>query len=219
MSITVLLVDEHTFIRKGIRACIAENSAYRVIGEASSAATALADLQRLQPDIVIMDITLPDIPGLFLIGKIKEYSPHTRVVIMTDHASEQQVQAALRAGVNAYLLKVDEPGVLIQALQQVMDGKPFLSPLFIERAIHRLVAEEDLAGVDPLNPLTRREREIFHLTINGYANTEISERLSISIRTVEVHLNNIMRKLDIHSHRELVRFAVEKGFLHSHSHP
>ena len=167
----------------------------------------------LHPDIVVLDVGMPDLNGLEVTRQIRQGNQHTRVVILSMHAKEAYVLEALKNGASAYVLKGSDAHELIQAIRQAMDGMRYLSPPLTERAIEAYLQMTQEQPFDPYETLTNREREIFHLVVERYSSTEIARHLTISPRTVEVHRAKMMHKLGLSSQLDLVRFAMQRGII------
>ncbi len=213
--LSVLLVEDHAIVRQGIKALLAEEPDIVVVGEAGDGSQALALVQELRPDIVLMDLSLPGVGGIEATRQVRERFPETRVVVLSMHESEEYVYRALRAGASAYVVKQSTSTELALALRAVAAGSTFLSPaisdILIGDYVHRVEAQgRDQEALDVLTP---REREVLHLIAQGYNNRQIAERLQISIKTVETHRGNMMSKLDVHDRAGLVRFAMESGLI------
>ena len=213
--LSVLLVEDHAIVRQGIKALLAEEPDIVVVGEAGDGGQALALVQELRPDIVLMDLSLPGVGGIEATRQVRERFPETRVVVLSMHESEEYVYRALRAGASAYVVKQSTSTELALALRAVAAGSTFLSPaisdILIDDYVHRVEAQgRDQEALDVLTP---REREVLHLIAQGYNNRQIAERLHISIKTVETHRGNMMSKLDVHDRAGLVRFAMESGLI------
>lgn len=213
--LSVLLVEDHAIVRQGIKALLAEEPDIVVVGEAGDGGQALALVQELRPDIVLMDLSLPGVGGIEATRQVRERFPETRVVVLSMHESEEYVYRALRAGASAYVVKQSTSTELALALRAVAAGSTFLSPaisdILIDDYVHRVEAQE--RDHEALDVLTPREREVLHLIAQGYNNRQIAERLQISIKTVETHRGNMMSKLDVHDRAGLVRFAMESGLI------
>ena len=213
--LSVLLVEDHAIVRQGIKALLAEEPDIVVVGEAGDGGQALALVQELRPDIVLMDLSLPGVGGIEATRQVRERFPETRVVVLSMHESEEYVYRALRAGASAYVVKQSTSTELALALRAVAAGSTFLSPaisdILIDDYVHRVEAQgRDHEALDVLTP---REREVLHLIAQGYNNRQIAERLHISIKTVETHRGNMMSKLDVHDRAGLVRFAMQSGLI------
>lgn len=212
--IRVLLAEDHTIVRKGIRSLLDAEATIEVIGEAENGREAVEKTEELLPDIVVMDHTMPLLNGLEATRQIRERLPDVKVLILTMHTNEEYIFEFLQAGAMGYLVKQSAPTDLVAALSAIAQGQFYLSP-----AISKSVVEEYLRqgvasgrGETPAQ-LTSREREVLQLVAEGYSNREIAEQLHISVKTVGVHRLNIMQKLDLHSPTELTKYAIRKGII------
>jgi two-component system response regulator NreC len=211
MSISILLADDHTILRQGLSALLEAEPDFSILGEASTGLEALQKVQTLDPDILVLDLALPDINGLEITRQVHHSNPHTRIVILSMHAKEAYVLEALNSGASAYVLKGSDARELIQAIHQARQGIRYLSPPLSEESLKEYIQLSRGQDFDPYETLTNRERQILHLAAGGCSNNEIARRLSISPRTVEVHRAKVMAKLDLHNQSELVRFAIQRG--------
>lgn len=212
--IRVLLAEDHTLVRKGIRSLLDSEPTVLVVGEAENGREAVEMAEQLSPDVVLMDHTMPLLNGLEATRQIRERLPQVKVLILTMHTNEAYIFEFLQAGAAGYLVKQSAPTDLIAAICAIHQGQSYLSP-----AISRTVIEEYLRqgaacgkGSAP-ELLTAREREVLQLIAEGYSNREISEQLHISIKTAGVHRLNLMQKLDLHSPTELTKYAIRKGII------
>jgi two-component system response regulator NreC len=214
MPIRVLLADDHTIVRKGLRSLLDEEIDIEVIGEAENGREAIEKTEALQPDIIVMDHTMPVLNGLEATRQIRQRFPETHVLILTMHTNEEYVFQFLEAGAAGYLVKESAPNELVAALRAIQRGESFLSPTISKTVIDEYVrrVRED-TPVDSYAQLTPREREVLQLIAEGYTNREISEQLVISVKTAAVHRTNIMQKLDLHSMAELTKYAIRKGII------
>jgi DNA-binding NarL/FixJ family response regulator len=215
--ITAILVDDHPIVRQGLRALLEGQDGCRVVGEAADGLTAIDLIATLRPDVVILDLQLPDLHGLEVARRAREQSPDSKLIVLSMHGDEPFVLEALRHGVSGYVLKGAATSDLIAAVDAVMAGKRFLSAPLSERAIDAYArrAEEAERPLDRYELLTSREREVLQLAAQGMTHAQIGERLAISPRTAETHRANLLRKLGLHSQTDLVRFAVNRGLLPS----
>jgi DNA-binding NarL/FixJ family response regulator len=211
MSISILLADDHTILRQGLSALLEAEPDFIILGEASTGLEALQKVQTLDPDILVLDLALPDINGLEITRQVRHSNPRTRIVILSMHAKEAYVLEALNSGASAYVLKGSDARELIQAIYQATQGVRYLSPPLSEQSLEEYIQLSRGQDFDPYETLTNRERQILHLAAGGCSNNEIARRLSISPRTVEVHRAKVMAKLDLHNQSELVRFAIQRG--------
>jgi DNA-binding NarL/FixJ family response regulator len=213
MSISILLADDHTILRQGLSALLAAEPDFFILGEASTGLETLQKVQTLDPDVLVLDLALPDINGLEITRQVRHCHPRTRIVILSMHAKEAYVLEALNNGASAYVLKGSEARELIQAIHGAMQGIRYLSPPLSDQSLEAYIQLTRGQELDPYETLTNRERQILHLAAGGCSNHEIARRLTISPRTVEVHRAKVMAKLDLHNQSELVRFAIQHGIL------
>ena len=209
---SVVIADDHEIVRRGIRSLLEAEGSYQVTGEACDGLAAAQSVEKLQPDILILDLHLPRLGGLEVLKQVRASSPRTKILILTMHNGEPYVIEALRAGASAYLLKGSASLEIVAALKEVLAGRRYLSAPLSEWAISVLTSK----GADesePLNRLTRREKEVLQLAAEGFSTTEIAEKLFISSRTCETHRANFMGKLGLQSQTDLVRWAIRKGLL------
>lgn len=212
--IRVALADDHNLVRAGIRALLEKLPGVEVVGEAANGREALELITREKPDLVLMDIGMPELNGLEAAPRIAREAPRTRVVILSMHADEKHVAQALRAGVAGYVLKdscADELPVLIRAVTQ---GETYLSPGISKQVVEALKSRMSEGAVESLpDLLTARQREILQLVAEGCSTKEIAARLDLSIKTVETHRTQIMNRLQIRDVAGLVRYAIRAGLV------
>jgi len=211
----ILIVDDHDTVRLGLRALIESHSEWTVCGEAASGRDAVEKARELEPDVVIMDLTLPDLHGLDATRQIHRDRPQTAVLVFTVHQSEHLVQAAREAGAQAFVSKTAAGRELKKAIAAMAQHKPiFTEPITIPtpEGFHENLAQADYAG-DPGPPVTVREREVLQLLVEGKSSKQIAQALSISTKTVKAHRANMMRKLNLHSLTALVRYAIRNGLV------
>jgi DNA-binding NarL/FixJ family response regulator len=210
----ILLADDHAVLRAGIRTLLDLEADMEVIGEAEDGLQAIAQANKLQPDLVVIDLSMPLMNGTDAIRQIKTRHPDMKVIVMTVHKSDEYVRTALDAGANGYLLKDDSHHDLLTAIRSVALGGTYLSPKVCGKVVRGYLVNDAVGGVGlSSDMLTEREREVVKLVAEGYKNREIAEHLSLSIKTVEKHRANIMRKLDLHSASELTAYAIENGLV------
>ena len=203
----IVIVDDHAVVRRGVRALLESQPGWEVAGEAVTGREAVDLAKRLYPDIVVMDLSLPELNGLDAARQILKDSPRTEVLVLTMHHSEELVRNVLQAGARGYVLKSDADESLIAAVESLRDHKPFLTSTVTEFVLDDYVhrAEEDVVNAGTVTP---REREIIQLLAEGKSNKETASALSVSVKTVEAHRANIMRKLRLRSVSDLVRYAI-----------
>lgn len=209
-KIRILIADDHTVLRTGLRLLLEREPGFEVVAEASDGRQAIDLTEALSPDVVLLDIAMPNLNGIEAARTISAKRPKTGVVILSMHADESYLLRALKAGAKGYLLKDTGERDLIQAIRVVSEGKTFFTP-----SIGKLLVEDYLRqGVeDSYELLTAREREVMQLLAEGKSNKEIAARLFLSTRTVETHRKTIFQKLDLHSLPELMLYAMRKGLI------
>jgi DNA-binding NarL/FixJ family response regulator len=210
----ILLVDDHALFRQGLRALMAGQAEFAIVGEAGDGRAAYDEALAHQPEIVLMDIALPGLDGLQAAANIKRRMPTVRVVILTSSKSDDHLRQALRVGVDGYVLKDASYDELIMALRSVVGGKRYLSPDVSGHLVNEyLNPGRNGEQKSPLNVLTNRERSILQLIAEGRSNRTAAEFLSVSTKTVEKHRANLMRKLGLRNSGELMLVAVEMGLV------
>jgi DNA-binding NarL/FixJ family response regulator len=213
-SIQVLLVEDHTIVRKGLRALLEGEPDMQVVGEAEDGRQALNQVQQLLPDVVLMDIGMPGLNGLEATRQIKHQFPKTKVVVLTMHTSAEYVFSVLQAGASGYLVKQAATEEVISAIRAVYQGESFLSPSISTKVIEEYLRRAGKTeSVDPYERLTSREREVLQLIAEGHSTQEIATLLYVSGKTVETHRSRLMEKLDIHTIAELTQYAIRKGII------
>lgn len=211
-KITVFLADDHTIVRKGLVSLLVEQEDIAVVGEAENGREALALIEQLKPDVVVMDITMPLLNGLEATRQIKRRWPQIQVVILTIHTTEEYIFQILQAGASGYVAKQAAPQELVMAIHSAYNGETFLSPSISQTVIREYIAHAQSAPCeDVVDILTEREYEICQLLVEGYSSREIADILVISIKTVETHRGNLLRKLDIGNLADLTKYAIRKG--------
>lgn len=213
-SIRVLLADDHALVRQGFRRILEDEHDIEVVGEAGGGAEAIALDQRLDPDVIVMDMAMPEINGLHAAIEILRREPDRRILILSMYADEQYVVNALDAGVSGYILKNALETDLIRAVRVLAGGGRFLSSELSDIAIRHLRSRETPPAGDPFTKLSQREIQVLRLIALGKSNREIAEMLGISANTVAVHRANLMGTLGVRKAAELVLIAVKKGLVH-----
>jgi DNA-binding NarL/FixJ family response regulator len=211
-EIRVLLAEDHTLVRAGIRALLDSFDEITVVGEASDGREAARQARELQPDVILMDIAMPGLNGLEATSRIARTCPGTRVLILTMHSNEEYVVQALRAGASGYLVKEAATGELHRAISSVARGQTYLSPSISRCTVERLM-EDERTSVSSLDQLTPRQREILQLLAEGRSTRDIAALLSVSVKTVETHRARLMERLDIRDIPGLVRIALREGLI------
>jgi DNA-binding NarL/FixJ family response regulator len=210
----ILIAEDHTIMREGLRALLNSDPEFDVVGEAEDGLEAVKAVQRLKPDLVIMDLSMPKMNGVAAIREIKRASPETKIVVLTVHKNEEYILASFQAGSDGYVLKYASHEELVAAIRTVSKGQPYLSPAVSAVVLEAyLDAQKGIEGKSPCRSLTPRESELLKLVAEGYKNKQIAELLGISVKTVERHRANLMKKLDLHSGPALTAFAVEAGLI------
>jgi DNA-binding NarL/FixJ family response regulator len=211
----IVMADDHPIVRKGLRALLEAEPDCRVVGEADDGPAALDLVEQLKPDILVVDVIMPGLGGLEVTRQVRHRVPTTRVIVLSMHANEPYVLEALRNGAAAYVLKTTSTHTLVEAVREVAAGRRYLSPPLTERAIQVYTdqAQHATQAIDRYDLLTTREREILHLAAEGLSNADIGERLHISPRTAETHRANIMRKLNLSSQSDLLKYALQRGLI------
>lgn len=205
----VLVVDDHAIMRDGIRAMLSVLEDVDVVGEASDGKQALERVQELDPDVVIMDIAMPDMDGIEATRRIRKKNPKTKVLILTQYDNKEYILSAIKAGANGYVPKRALGSDLVTAVRAVNKGNSFLYPSVAQALIEDYRWQTE--GKDPYDSLTPREREILKMIADGCTSREIAEKLYISLKTVLGHRTKIMAKLDLHNRTELIKYAMRKG--------
>jgi DNA-binding NarL/FixJ family response regulator len=213
-ELRILLADDHTLVRQGLRKILEGRPEWEVIGEASDGRDALRQAESLQPDVAILDIGMPLMNGIEATRQIVRRWPDIRVLILSMHASEAYIIQALKAGAKGYLLKDSADNELIRAVAAVAVGKSFFSPAVAKVMLDDYVRHLSEKGItDRFESLSDREREIFQLIAEGHSNKEVADLLAVSLGTIETHRAHIMQKLDVHNTAELVLYAVRRGVI------
>lgn len=212
--IRVLLVDDHTILREGVCSLLAGEPDMSVVGEARDGLEAVEQVDRLEPDVVVMDMVMPRMNGLEATAQIKKRHPDVRILILSMYDDDEYVQQIFQAGAAGYVLKRVAAADLVRAIREVHGGSSFLYPPIAAKLIEdyvRRVRGTEVKDAD--EPLTTREREVLKLIAEGNTNHQIAEQLTVSKKTIESHRANIMRKLDLHDVTELVKYALRKGLI------
>ncbi len=208
-TIRVLIVDDHTIVRKGIRALLAEIAGLEVVGEAADGQEAIVQADRLRPDVILMDLAMPRMDGIEATRQIKTRQPESRVLVMTSFATDEKVLPAIKAGAMGYLLKESAPEELVQAIQQIYRGESSLHPVVARRVLHEIAHPADRPPTP--DPLTERESAVLSLVARGLSNQDIAEKLHIGAPTVRTHVSNIMSKLYLANRVQAALYALREG--------
>ncbi|MBL8170964.1 MAG: response regulator transcription factor [Acidobacteria bacterium] len=208
---TIVLADDHPFVRQGLRAVLQAEKEFQLLGEAENGLDAVRLVERLRPQVLIVDLMMPGLHGLQVTREVSKTG--TQVVVLSMQADEPYVLEALRNGAKAYVMKDAPPQELILALREAAAGRRYLSSPLTERAIEIFRKASLEVPIDAYETLSDREREVLQLTAEGLSSTQIAERLFIGARTVETHRINLMRKLGLHNQTEMIRYAVRRGIV------
>lgn len=212
----IMIVDSQTIMRDGLLALLSSEVNYDVVGTMSEGESAIDSIASLEPDIILMDLSLPGISGVETIALIKRQHAKIRIVALTFHNDDKYIYAALDAGADAYVLKDDSRSELFAAMSSVLEGKTYLSPGICDRVVAGYLAgTKDESEQAPWEILTPREREVIKLIAKGYKTKEIATQLSLSPKTIETHRSNLMRKLDLHNISAVTVYAIQNGIIDS----
>jgi DNA-binding NarL/FixJ family response regulator len=209
----IVVADDHAVVRRGVRALLETRSGWQIVAEAADGREAIRAVKQHRPNVVVMDVSLPDLNGLEATRQIVKDFPETEVVILTMHQSEQLMREVLEAGARGYVLKSDADQNLIAAVESLRQHKPFLTPRVTEFVLDGFMRGADYEGQLKKDPVTPREREIIQLIAEGHSSKEVSNVLHISVKTVEVHRANLMRKLHLRSISDIVRYAIRNNIV------
>lgn len=212
-KIRLLLVDDHQIVRAGLRMLFLAEQDMEIVGEADSAEDALQAVRELEPDVVLMDVAMPGMSGIEATRRIKALNPDIAVLALTMHEDEQYFFEMLNAGAAGYMPKRAAPDDLVSAIRVVSQGNVFLYPTLAKMLVKDFLQRSETGPEDKAEVLTPREREVLTYIADGYTNRQIGAALTISHKTVDRHRENIMRKLNLHSRVELVKYAIEKGLI------
>ena len=208
----VIIAEDHTILREGLRALLSSDSRFEVVAEAEDGRAAVKFCEDHLPDLLLIDLSMPRMNGLEAIKEIKKNNSEIKIIALTVHRTEEYILATLQAGANGYVLKDATHSELMMAMEHVMAGKRYLSPGVSEKVIEGYLEGKKLSkGITAWDTLTSREREILKLIAEGHKNKGIAKDLCISTKTVEKHRANLMKKLDLHNTAELTAYAMEKG--------
>ena len=213
--IKILLADDHEVVRKGLKALLSAEPDFDILGEAGDGIDTIELVSKLQPDILVLDLMMPGMNGLEVTRRLSKKNPEVGIIILSMHSNEAYVLEALRSGAKAYILKESPPEELILGIREVVAGHQYLSSPLSEKSIDSYTQKAENSNNEPFSTLTAREREILLLIAQGRSNSEIADELSISARTVETHRTNLMHKLGLHNHAQLMQFAIRKGIMTS----
>ncbi len=217
----IVIAEDHRILREGLHALISSNPAFKIAGEAENGMDAVRCAEKHRPDLILIDLSMPKMDGLAAIPEIKSRCPETKILVLTVHKAEEYVFESLKAGADGYLLKDATAAELKTAIENVLAGRPYLSPGISEKVVagylegKRAGYKDDILHKESTawDTLTRRERQVLKLIAEGHRNKEIARYFCISIKTVEKHRSNFMKKLDIHNASEITALAIKKGLV------
>jgi two-component system, NarL family, response regulator NreC len=207
--IRILLADDHVLVRQGFKMILSAQPDMQIVGEAANGREAVEAAEKLQPDVILMDVTMPELNGIEATRRVATSSPRTRVLALSMHKDAVYVREILRAGARGYLLKDSADADLIAAVRSIAKGEGYLSPSVSDAVL----TDYRRHVTDPLDLLTTREREVLQMIAEGKTNKEIATTLNLSVYTIEAHRGRVMEKLNLHSTGELVRFALRSGLI------
>ncbi len=213
-KVRVLLVEDHTLVRAGFRALLEKLEGIQVIGEVSNGRDALKISKEMEPEVVLMDIAMPEMNGLEATSRMRQECPKTKVLMLSMYTNEEYLKEALRAGAQGYLLKDADRAELELAIKTVCRGETYLTPAVAKFTLDAYCRQGDAQG-GPLGRLTGRQREILQLIAEGCSTKQIAQRLDLSVKTVETHRAQLMERLEIHDVPGLVRLAIRTGLVRS----
>lgn len=212
----IFIVEDHTLLRAGLRALLSQDDDVEIVGEADNGRDAIRGIASLVPNLVLLDLSMPGMNGIEAMIDIKQRNPEIRVLVLTIHKTEEYIHASLRAGADGYILKDATYDELHVAIRSVLNGKTYLSPDIAGKVINGYLGSgKESNGASAWDTLTHREREVLKLVAEGHPNRYISDYLCLSIKTVEKHRSNLMKKLDLHNASMLTSYAIEKGLVGS----
>jgi two-component system response regulator NreC len=212
LKIRIFIADDHAVVRAGLRALLKEDPALELVGEASGGVEAVELAGQLKPDVLVLDLSMPDLDGISVTRKVKAALPGTRILILTVHEDEALLREAIKAGASGYILKRAAEAELISAIQTILRGDLYVDPSMLRALLDekQAVTSNNTGQVEPLTP---REVDVLKLIVVGYTNKQIAEQLTLSVRTVEGHRANLSEKLGLHSRVELVRYAKDHDLI------
>ena len=210
----IIIAEDHTILRDGLQAMLSFYAEFNVVGTAGDGLEAIRRVESHQPDLLLIDLSMPRMSGMDAIRDIKKRFPQTRIIALTVHKTDEYILATLQAGADGYVLKDASREELILAIRTVLEGHPYLSPGVSQKVIEGyLDGKKEGTPLTAYDSLSAREKEVLKLIAEGYKNREIAELLCISLKTVEKHRANLMKKLDLHNAAALTSLALEKGLV------
>ncbi|MBL8263283.1 MAG: response regulator transcription factor [Xanthomonadaceae bacterium] len=208
----VLIVDDHTMLRESLAGALQAEGDIEIVGQAADGVEALELAERVHPDIVVTDLSMPRLGGLEVVRRLRERLPEAQILVLTMHQEDEYVLQAVRAGATGYLVKDSATREVLQAVRSLQAGRGYFGPQ-ASRALAEQVRHPERVAEDPYGQLTSREREVFHLIAEGSTTKEVARKLGISVKTAENHRGRVLDKLDMRNTAELVRYALRKGLI------
>ncbi len=216
MKPKIVIVDDHTILRDGLQSLLTARGEYEVVGHAADGLEAIQAAKEYQPDIILLDLSMPKMNGIAAIKEIKKQVPEIKILALTIYRDEEYILSAFEAGADGYCLKDANFEEMLKALKIVMSGKTYMSPEVSEKVLQGyLEGQKSIKTSSSLDSLTQREKEVLKLIGEGYRNAEIADFLCISVKTVNKHRSNLMEKLDIHNTASLTAYAIDKGIVNT----
>jgi DNA-binding NarL/FixJ family response regulator len=210
----IVIAEDYNILREGLKSLVRSNDAFEVVAEAGDGIEAIRAVEKHKPDLLLLDLSMPRMSGISVIKDIKGRFPETKILALTIHDTEDYILESFHAGLDGYCLKDANSSELLMAINRVLEGKTYLSPGISEKVLVGFLEEKKkFKTITSWDSITQREREVLKLVGEGYKNKEIADYLCISVKTVEKHRSNIMRKLDVHTSPGLTAIAIEKGLV------
>jgi DNA-binding NarL/FixJ family response regulator len=213
-KLKILIADDQTIVREGLRSLLSDSDDLEVVGLAEDGIEAISSVGKYQPDLILLDLSMPKLDGISVISEIKKQFPEVKILVLTFHKSDEYILTAFNMGADGYCLKTDSHSELLIAIKKVFENKIYFSPAISDKVlVGYLEGSKKLKSETDWDSLTQREREVLKLVGEGYKSSEIADYLSISPKTVDKHRSNIMNKLDLHSASALTAYAIKKGLV------
>ncbi len=209
----IVLADDHSLVRQGLKSLLESETDFKVVGEASDGLEAIRLCETMQPDVLVVDMVMKEMNGIEVTRQVSKSYPNITIVVLSMYDNENYVVEALQAGAKAYVVKESTATELVRAIREGKVGHRYLSPPLSERAINAYLQKSKATAFDPYETLTTREREVLHMAAMGASSSEIASRLYVSRRTIENHRASMMHKLDLHTQTQLIRFAIQRGII------
>lgn len=213
-KLKILIAEDQTIVREGLRSLLSDSDDLEVVGLAEDGIEAISSVGKYQPDLILLDLSMPKLDGISVISEIKKQFPEVKILVLTFHKSDEYILTAFNMGADGYCLKTDSHSELLIAIKKVFENKIYFSPAISDKVlVGYLEGSKKLKSETDCDSLTQREREVLKLVGEGYKSSEIADYLSISPKTVDKHRSNIMNKLDLHSASALTAYAIKKGLV------